>query len=407
MVTEEDKLWGETFAIKRESYGVSQNELAHVSKISRSLIAMIESGKRSISDDVKKNLSRSLEKLSPFSIMDIYIDYVRIRFPTDNTEDVIKKILGLRVDFFLVQEYGFYGYGQTLYFGDIFILSNSKDERGGVLLEMKGTGCRQFETYLKIQEMTWYDFFRKVLAFDGHMKRLDLAINDFVDVLQIDKLIEKCENDELFSKFRSYRAYKSGDFVSSREEMKAVMGSTLYIGSNKSEIYFCIYEKDYEQFVKKGIPLEETEIKNRFEIRLSNERAEQAVENLICSEDAEETAFGIINEYLCFIDSEDDKEKRDCPINEDWLWFLGNHRQKIKLTTAPKPYSVDDTIKWLYHQVAPTLKMIYTLDYYKGTDHVRTMVEDTELKKKQLKILEQMLTTAEDVVLKEDEEKEN
>ena len=28
------------------------------------------------------------------------------------------------------------------------------------------------------------------------------------------------------------------------------MGNTLYLGSLKSEIYFCIYEKDYEQYVK-------------------------------------------------------------------------------------------------------------------------------------------------------------
>ena len=28
------------------------------------------------------------------------------------------------------------------------------------------------------------------------------------------------------------------------------MGRTLYLGSLKSDVYFCIYEKDYEQYVK-------------------------------------------------------------------------------------------------------------------------------------------------------------
>lgn len=46
------------------------------------------------------------------------------------------------------------------------------------------------------------------------------------------------------------------------------MGHTLYIGSLKSEVYFCIYEKAYEQYAKLGIPIEETPVKNRFEIRL-------------------------------------------------------------------------------------------------------------------------------------------
>ena len=46
------------------------------------------------------------------------------------------------------------------------------------------------------------------------------------------------------------------------------MGRTLYLGSLKSDVYFCIYEKDYEQYVKLGTPLEEADIINRFEIRL-------------------------------------------------------------------------------------------------------------------------------------------
>ena len=48
------------------------------------------------------------------------------------------------------------------------------------------------------------------------------------------------------------------------------MGRTLYLGSLKSDVYFCIYENDYEQYVKLGTPLEEADIINRFEIRLRN-----------------------------------------------------------------------------------------------------------------------------------------
>ena len=58
------------------------------------------------------------------------------------------------------------------------------------------------------------------------------------------------------------------------------MGNTLYIGSLQSEVYFCIYEKDYEQYKKNDIPIEDAEVKNRFEIRLKNERAYYAVRDL-------------------------------------------------------------------------------------------------------------------------------
>ena len=46
-------------------------------------------------------------------------------------------------------------------------------------------------------------------------------------------------------------------------------------------MYFCVYEKSYEQYIKLGIPIEEAPIKNRFEIRLKNERAYYAVRDLL------------------------------------------------------------------------------------------------------------------------------
>ena len=42
----------------------------------------------------------------------------------------------------------------------------------------------------------------------------------------------------------------------------------MYIGSLQSEVYFCIYEKDYEQYKKHYSPIADTEVKNHFEIQL-------------------------------------------------------------------------------------------------------------------------------------------
>ena len=94
------------------------------------------------------------------------------------------------------------------------------------------------------------------------------------------------------------------------------MGNTLYIGSLKSEVYFCIYEKDYEQYVKYEIPLEDTKIKNHLEIRLKNERAYYAVRGLLTYQDAERTTFDIINRYMRFADKEVDKRRSEWKTNE-------------------------------------------------------------------------------------------
>ena len=69
-----------------------------------------------------------------------------------------------------------------------------------------------------------------------------------------------------------------------------------------SEVYFCIYEKDYEQYKKHDIPIADAEVKNRFEIRLKNERAFYAIRDLLEHDNPERTAFQIINRYVRFAD---------------------------------------------------------------------------------------------------------
>ena len=135
----------------------------------------------------------------------------------------------------------------------------SPEHEKGILLELKGKGCRQFEAFLKVQKRTWYDFFRTAREMGAVFKRIDIAINDRAGILNIPELAEKCRRDECITIFHSFKDYQSGELIRNREKDAASMGNTLYLGSLKSEIYFCIYEKDYEQYVKNGTPLDEAE----------------------------------------------------------------------------------------------------------------------------------------------------
>lgn len=204
---------------------------------------------------------------------------MKIRFPTLDIQHIIKDILKLNINYMLHEDYGHYSYTEHYSLGDIFIYT-SADEEKGVLLELKGRGCRQFESYLLAQERSWYDFLMDALVDGGVMKRIDLAINDHTGILDIPELAEKCRKREYIGKSRSYKFYQSGELIKHREDDREYMGRTLYLGSLKSDVYFCIYEKDYEQYVKLGTPLEEADIINRFEIRLRNERAYYAVRDL-------------------------------------------------------------------------------------------------------------------------------
>jgi transcriptional regulator with XRE-family HTH domain len=268
-----DKKFIEELKFKREEYRVSQKRLAVACGISREHYNRIETGKLPLTEELKAEIQKQLERLNPLEPMFILVDYFRVRFPTTDPLTVIKDILHIKPRHMLHEEYGRYGY---------------------------------------------------------------------------------------------------------------------------EELYFCIYEKAKEQYVKKGIAIEDSEIKNRFEIRMKNERAYKAVVDLLTYYDAERTAFSIINHYIRFVDSEEDKPKNRWKINPEWAYFVGDNRVPIRLTTQPEPFTMERALHWLQRQVAPTLKMVQELDKMNHTTIMDDMLEHTELKDKHRHLLELEKTTIEE-----------
>ena len=376
---------------------MSQTRLAIMAGISREHLNRIEAGKVTLTDDMQDKLMEAVEKFNPDAPMFLLFDYVRIRFPTLDIQHVIRDILKLNMDYMLHEDYGHYKYTEHYYLGDVFVYT-SQDEEKGTLLELKGKGCRQFESYLLAQERSWYDFLMDALVEGGVMKRLDLAINDRAGILDIPDLTAKCNREECVSLFRSFKSYASGELVKHNEQDKAGMGHTLYIGSLKSEVYFCCYEKNYEQYAKLGVPIEESPIKNRFEIRLKDERAYYAVRELLTHYDAEQTAFSIINHYIRFVDREPEKRKTDWKLNDRWAWFIGKDRPPIKLTTDPEPYTLERTLGWISRQVAPTLKMLKKIDAGNSTSYLKEIEDNAKLTEKHLQIIRQQTADTEELI---------
>ncbi|SQI05427.1 conjugative transposon replication initiation factor [Clostridium perfringens] len=387
--------WIKNLKEKRIEYGVSQNRLAVSVGITREYLNKIESGKIIIKDEIKEKLIKSLERFNPELPLTMMIDYIRIRFPTTDAKFVVNNILKLKFEYMIHEDYGFYSYSEHYVIGNIFVLV-SQDIEKGVLIELKGQGCRQFENFLLAQHRSWYDFLLDALLAGGVMKRIDLAINDMTGILDIKELTDKCNNEECISVFRSFKSYRSGELV--RKNEKIGMGNTLYIGSLKSEVYFCIYEKDYEQYIKLDIPIDEAKIKNRFEIRLKNERAYHAVVDLLANRDVEKTAFSIINRYIRFVDKDSNKSRCEWKINEHWSYFIGGDRAKLKLTTNPEPYNIQNTLNWLSRQVAPTLKIIKKLDNLNNTTLIEDLIRHAELTDRHKKIIQQNSVNVEDII---------
>ncbi|WP_415344466.1 MobT family relaxase [Clostridium perfringens] len=382
---------------QRIEYGVSQNKLATSVGITREYLNKIENGKIIAKNEIKEKLIESIKRLNPESPLTMMIDYVRIRFPTTDVKHIVNDILKLKFEYMIHEEYGFYSYSEHYVIGNIFVLV-SQDIEKGVLIELKGQGCRQFENLLLAQHRSWYDFLLDALTDGGVMKRLDLAINDMAGILDIKELTEKCNNEECISVFRSFKSYRSGELV--RKDEKIGMGNTLYIGSLKSEVYFCIYEKDYEQYIKLDIPIDEVKIKNRFEIRLKNDRAYHATVDLLANRDAEKTAFSIINRYIRFVDRSNTISRSKWKMNDNWNYFIGEGRERLKLTTDPEPYNIHKTLNWISRQVAPTLKAIKRLDTLNGTNIVDDLIKGAQLTERHKKIIQQNSSSIEEIICK-------
>lgn len=212
-----EKKWVEELKEKRLNYGVSQSRLAVATGITRQYLSDIETKKIIPSSELQVSLLETLERFNPEAPLEMLFDYVRIRFSTTDVQKVVEEILRLKMSYFLHEDYGFYSYSEHYALGDIFVLVSHEIEKG-VLVELKGRGCRQFESYLLAQKRSWYEFFMDSLIAGGVMKRIDLAINDKTGILNIPNLTEKCRQEECISVFRSFKSYRSGELVRKDEK---------------------------------------------------------------------------------------------------------------------------------------------------------------------------------------------
>lgn len=150
-----------------------------------------------------------------------------------------------------------FGYEEQYIYGDISV-NVSKDSSMGVLLELRGMGCRNLEYVLQARGIDWYYFLSCCIDYQGVFKRIDLAVNDMGGLLDIEILRERYYANKVWKRSRTHEAVDSGKLSGTHGDT----AKTFYIGSKNSSIYFCLYEKEKEQ-KSKGI---KTDIKNRFEI---------------------------------------------------------------------------------------------------------------------------------------------
>lgn len=127
---------------KRNACGYSQTRLAKDLHISRQNLNEIENGKTRVSREMKHTLLYYLDYCKCTQPFTLTVDYLRVRFPTTDALEIIQNVLAMKSEYFIHEDYGLFGYEEQYIYEEIIVMP-SKDVSIGVLLELRGMGCRQ------------------------------------------------------------------------------------------------------------------------------------------------------------------------------------------------------------------------------------------------------------------------
>lgn len=398
----------------RKELKLKQQELAGKLGIERSLISKIESGKRVISDELEQKIVDVLNLDGGRVSVEAKIDFLRIRFKTLDVQTVIEKLLHMDMNWFTHESRGFYHYTETFSYSSIRIFRNPENINMGIMLDLSGQGCRELEEIFEEDgNRTWTEFFRSLydddvfgqgVVVDTKITRIDIALDELIvggqENFDLFYLKEKVETGLVDTNFKRY---EFGGGLTFGKEGNVNDGLSLYFGSRQSPMFFNFYQKDYELAKKESISVEDVrkkyEIKNRYEIRLSDEKAFLFVEYFLSSgESLDWLVKEIINNSLTVYDIEEGM-KVYCK-----KWYdVVDKLEGLKLSVKGEKPSIDKTLRWLSNYLAPSLKMIKIIDSRLGTNELIERIDSAELKEKHEEIIDMVCVESKDLLFNDDE----
>ncbi len=216
------------------------------------------------------------------------------------------ELLGLSDVSFINLERGMNGYPNCLHFGGISVCWGGRDEMG-VCCCMSGQGCRSFETYGNGDYKALFDLILENYSTESdkrmmNLTRLDVAYDDFDELLDIDVIARETALQNYVSRFVKWSVTLGSD------------GCCVGIGSMRSNIYIRIYDKKAER------KRDDLEHWVRCEIQL---RKENAIGFAMLGGNICKNYFDVLNNYLRFVTpSETDSNKRRWNTAEWWQKFI-------------------------------------------------------------------------------------
>lgn len=222
----------------------------------------------------------------------------------------------------------------------------------GVHFEFTGQGCRILE-----QDRDWVDWFNLLDGLNARYSRIDIALDDFVGLLDFDLMEDKIKKGEVISLSRTRNIEASLDFKKAEklDNNGNSKGKTIYFGNKNSLMMIRFYDKKREQQVKKIFcPFE---FWQRYEIVLKRERAIDFVEKLRSGENFSDLYLKVMSGLIRFIEPSDDQNKARWEISPFWDDFIKGS-EPIKLERKNLDPSIFKTISWMDQSVIGSLQLL-------------------------------------------------
>lgn len=256
-------------------------------------------------------------------------------------------LLRISEDDITYSEKRFYNYKYCLEYQGIYLFFGD-ETYNHCNLQLTGDGCRLLDELLFEKEQDYFDFFQTVREYKGKITRLDIAIDDFSPIFELEELEKKIreENELIVTKFQSFNfMHETKNGVSK--------GMTIYCGSKKSNLFL--------RFYKKGIQLqqenEDIDLNfNRFEIVMRDDKANSFFNQIVRSKKLKEKSVSVLNSYFSVFETEEKLKYWD-----KWEQLIQGS-MKFKFENVKKQKTIERKKSFLITQASTSLALVLQAD---------------------------------------------
>lgn len=273
-------------------------------------------------------------------------------------------------------------------------ITKNKQGKDTILLEMKGSACRDFEergftssiyngeyieSRAELNRRIWIDLIETCLDLNGHCTRIDVPVDDFTGVITIDEIKEKVKNREYVTKMRHLEITDeekvNNEFYEETENFlknniagiptivdSKLSGYSATFGGRKST-QLCIYNKKAEQEAK-GFNVELPSW-IRYETRYYHQNAEEEIERLLKALKEKNEVKHIASCLATSIEFKEmnklgDRNKYKATKRYKWENFLKNIAKNDSFSKYNKACSIDTNVAWIIKSASKAAIRIIT-----------------------------------------------